>query len=211
MAQIKSGINGGFSGKAGSVTGYTLRGKQVMRSLPRKISKNPSEKQLAARARFGLLQQWRSPLTSFFAITFKNHTHERSAQNAAHHFNSGIVKGEYPNYEIDYSSVVISNGNLPFLANLHLDASDNQNVTLTWEHSPENEAATNDLIAYLILYDQHDYFNGDLNAVERVAGKCTLKLDYPEGCKTAHIYVTVLSNDREKAASSKYLGAIELQ
>ncbi|MFA6277613.1 MAG: DUF6266 family protein [Pedobacter sp.] len=210
MAQAKNGINGGFSGKAGSVIGYTVRGKQVMRSVPRKITKNPSEKQLAARARFGLLQQWRSPLTSFFAITFKNHTHERSAQNAAHHFNSGIVKGEYPNYVIDYSSIVISSGNLPFLTNLQLDASDKQNVNLAWEASYESDAAANDLVAYLILYDQHDYFDGNLNAVERGAGNCKLTLNYPEGCKTAHIYVTVLSNDRERAANSAYLGKIEL-
>ncbi len=210
MGEIKNGINGGFSGKAGSYVGYTLRGKYIIRGMPSKIHKKPSPKQLAARARFRLLQMWRSPLTSFFAITFKNHTHERSAQNAAHHFNAGIVKGEYPDYKIDYSAAVISSGSLPFVSDLKMAIDDDYNVDLTWKPNYGNTALNNDLIAYLVCYDQYTWLGGDLNAVERSAEKYSFKLTYPPGCKTAHIYVTILSNDRERAANSQYMGMIEL-
>ncbi|MGF1925888.1 MAG: DUF6266 family protein, partial [Bacteroidia bacterium] len=81
MARSEGGVLGGFSGKVGSIIGYRLRGKDVIRGLPRTSNKKPSVKQLAQRARFKLIQEWRSEFTDLFAVTFSNHTHERSAQN----------------------------------------------------------------------------------------------------------------------------------
>jgi len=210
MAQLKNGANGGFSGKVGSVVGYHLRGKHIIRGLPKPITKKPSEKQLAARAKFARLQQWRSPLTDFFAVTFKNHTRERSAQNAAHHFNAGIVIGEYPNYSLDYSAVVISQGHLPFVNALTMTIGDDQSIQLSWEPNMVNEAAANDLVATLICDDQGNCIDANLNAATRAAGQYLFKLAPVKDCNAVHIYFTVISNDRESAANSQYLGKIDL-
>lgn len=209
MARIKNGILGGFSGKAGAVIGYEVRGKSFIRGLPRITNKTPSIKQLASRAKFKLLQNWRSQLTDFFAISFRNHTRERSAQNAAHHFNSKIIKGEYPNFEIDYPSIVISAGTLPGLSELEMRVT-NKQLNISWKANAIGEAKYGDLIALLVCYEQHSYYQGELSLANRQVCKCDLELIYPPECTLAHVYITVISNDREKAANSVYLGQIIL-
>ncbi|RZL50969.1 MAG: hypothetical protein EOP00_01705 [Pedobacter sp.] len=209
MARIKNGLLGGFSGKAGAIIGYQFRGKDFIRGLPRISNKAPSEKQLASRAKFKALQNWRSYLTDFFAVSFKNHTHERSAQNAAHHFNAKIIIGEYPDYVIDYPSIVISEGSLPPLANITMELTDGL-LSLTWSKEIADQAKNRDLVALLVLYENSNWMQGDLAIADRYNGKCNFKLDYKLSHEIAHIYLTVLSNDRTKAANSVYLGNLVL-
>ena len=72
----------------------------MYKGLNKGAPKPPTLNQLASGEKFKVLQEWRSYLTPFFVISFKNHTHERSAQNAAHALNAHIVNGEYPNFVI---------------------------------------------------------------------------------------------------------------
>lgn len=209
MARIKNGILGGFSGKAGAVAGYQIRGKSFIRGLPKVSNQTPSLKQLANRAKFKLLQNWRSPFTDFFAISFRNHNLERSAQNAAHHFNRKIIKGEYPNFEIDYSLAVISAGTLPGLAGLTMLV-DGLQLQFNWTGSAIGEAKYGDLVALLVCYDKGNYHQGHLNLATRRDGSCSFDLVYPSESTKAYVYMTVISNDRAKAANSVYLGEVAI-
>ncbi|TZF84704.1 hypothetical protein FW774_06895 [Pedobacter sp. BS3] len=74
MARITNGILGGFSGKVGSVVGCRWKNIEYTRSLPAKPSGPPSEKQLAARAKFRFLNNWLNDKAAFFATSFINHT-----------------------------------------------------------------------------------------------------------------------------------------
>lgn len=210
MAQIKNGVLGGFSGKAGSVIGYIVRGKSYIRGLSNKKPKKPTIKQLASRARFKMLQEWRSRYTTFFATTFKNHTHERSAQNAAHALNAHIIKGEYPNFEIDPTEIVISSGTLPGLADLTMHLDDQLQLNFNWDMIYEKGEQHLDVLALLVQYeDKAKFFEATTTAAIRADKQLIYKLKFPNGKSSAHVYVTVLSDDRERAATSRYMGRIE--
>ena len=206
MARIKNGVLGGFSGKAGSVIGFQRRGKSFIKGLNKGAPKPPTLNQLASREKFKLLQNWRSYLTSFFAISFKNHTHERSAQNAAHRFNANIVKGEYPNFEIDYTAIVISQGNLPTLKEVMMTVDENRKLHFTWTDTYEKGAEHSDLVALLIFFNKKSTHAGSTTAAHRMDKGFSFQLSLAKTLTHADVYITVLSDDRERAANSQYVG-----
>ncbi|WP_443939190.1 DUF6266 family protein [Pedobacter sp. MW01-1-1] len=210
MAQSKDGALGRFLGKLGPVIGYELRGKNFIRSLPTPTKKKPTQAQLANREKFKILQQWRSVFTPVFAITFKNHTNERSAQNAAHAFNANIVKGEYPNFVIDASEVVISKGDLLGLPELNMQVTEKKQLDFSWRNSLERTALQTDLLTVLIWYDQSETFEANTAIAERFKQSFSYTLSYANECTFADVYLTVLSNDRERAANSVYMGRVML-
>ncbi|WP_291131895.1 DUF6266 family protein [Flavobacterium sp. UBA7682] len=52
MGTYNKGILGPFSGKVGTVVGANWRGKDIMRSLPKKTNRTPTETQLLKRQLF---------------------------------------------------------------------------------------------------------------------------------------------------------------
>jgi hypothetical protein len=178
--------------------------------MPSRSNKNPSIKQLAYRAKFKLLQEWRSNYTDLFAITFKNHTYKHSAQNAAHHFNVQIITGEYPNFSIDRSMILISKGNLPMPSNLEMNLTDNNMLNFTWNGKAESGSKPHDLAAIVVIYDSDNWYQVDLAAGKRDGGKCNFQLNNSSEYSTADVFFTMLSNDRERAADSVYMGRFDL-
>lgn len=211
MARITQGILGGFSGKAGSVVGYQYRGKSYIRGLVNHPStKKPSLAQLASRERFKIVQNWRANFTMLFATTFNNHKNDRSAQNAAHAFNTGIISGEYPNYTIDYTKIVISSGNLPGLINPTLTVDMEHKLHFKWTSEYKNGALHNDVITVLVCYEHATHYEASTTVAARSAKECTFELKEAKGFSFAHVYLTVLSDDRERASNSVYMGSVKL-
>ncbi|MCZ4225077.1 DUF6266 family protein [Pedobacter rhodius] len=209
MARLKNGALGGFSGKVGSVVGYCLRNKDFIKGLPKPSSKPPTLKQLASRARFKFFNEWRNPLTDFFAVSFKNQTATHSAQNAAHHYNKDIITGEYPNYEINYEKIVISSGDLPFVTDLKMEMTEPGNLIFSWEPNFTGSAKATDLLAILICYiGNNTQLAGTLNGTERGAGYYNFQLADTSPGTTVSVYATFLSNDRNRASDSVYMGKI---
>lgn len=68
MAEIELGILGGVRGKVGTVVGSTWRGKNVIRSKPRKSRRQASDKQVDQRRKFKIVANFLSPL---FTLTSK--------------------------------------------------------------------------------------------------------------------------------------------
>ncbi len=146
-----------------------------------------------------------------FATTFKNHTHERSAQNVAHALNAHIIKGEYPNFEIDPTEIVISSGTLPGLADLTMHLDEELQLNFSWNMIFEKDEQHRDVIALLVQYnDITNSYEATTTAAIRADKKLIYKLKNAVGKPSAHVYATVLSDDRERAANSQYMGKIEL-
>ncbi|MBB6236058.1 hypothetical protein HDC90_000664 [Pedobacter sp. AK013] len=209
MARLKDGALGGFSGKVGSVIGYSYRNKDYIRSVPTQSKKAPTLKQLASRARFKFFNEWRNPLSGFFNVTFKNQSGAHSAQNAAHRLNKEIITGVYPDFAIDYSKVIISKGALPPVLDLQM-RHENEMLHFTWQPNLIAPALGTDLMAILVCHSNNlNFFQASLNAAERHSSKCAFKLDDTSRGEKIEIYATFLSNDRERACNSQYMGSIE--
>jgi len=209
MARLKNGALGGFSGKVGSVVGYSLRNKDFIKGLPRPSSKPPTLKQLASRARFKFFNEWRNPLTEFFSVSFKNQTATHSAQNAAHYFNKDIITGEYPDYGINYEKIIISSGSLPPVKNLKMEMTEDGSLRFSWEPNLTGGAKATDLLAILVCYiGSNTDLAGTLNGAERGDGYHNFEIAHRPVGTTVAVYATFLSNDRNRACNSQYMGQI---
>jgi hypothetical protein len=209
MARLKDGALGGFSGKVGSVIGYRYRNKDYIRSMPAQSKKAPTLKQLASRGRFKFFNEWRNPLSGFFNVTFKNQSDTHSAQNAAHRLNKEIITGTYPDFAIDYAKVIISKGALPQVLDLQMQHEKDM-LHFTWQPNLVGTALGTDLMAILVCHSNDmNFFQASLNAAERDNNQCAFKVDYTTPGEKIEIYATFISNDRERASDSQYMGSIE--
>lgn len=115
MAKFPNGINGPFSGKIGTVVGVIVGNKNYGRSKP-KI--NPKKRTLAQKAqsnKITVLSTFTTPLKDFFSISFQEKGIEMDMNAASAARSSCLLngtKGTYPNQEIDWENILVSEGSL---------------------------------------------------------------------------------------------------
>lgn len=115
MARLPKGLFGGFSGKLGDLVGYSLNGRDMVRTIG-KSTKPPTVKQLAVRQKIAILNRELSAMLAVINAGFelavkgtdKNPFNEAVSYNFKH-----ACAGSYPNISIDYSRLLVSKGSLP--------------------------------------------------------------------------------------------------
>lgn len=114
MGTINKGILGGFSGKVGTVIGGTWKGIDYMRSKSNKTNFKPSEAQLAQQLKFGLSIRFVQSMSGLVEFSFRNFAIKQTGINSALSYTlKNAVAGIYPTYNIVYSDVLVSRGDLP--------------------------------------------------------------------------------------------------
>lgn len=114
MARQTKGPMGKFRGKVGTIVGSNYKGKQIIRSTPDVSNAKPTGGQMVVRARFSVASALIKPMTHLVAITFKERSANQTGYNAAVQYNlKNAVVGDYPDYTIDYLSVLVADGSLP--------------------------------------------------------------------------------------------------
>lgn len=83
MGTYNKGILGAFSGKVGTVVGANWRGMDIMRSLPKKTDRTPTETQLVQRIRFTTVSKFLTPLKAVTSLYYGVETGEKSKVNQA--------------------------------------------------------------------------------------------------------------------------------
>lgn len=207
MARLKKGLLNGFSGIIGNVVGYEMYGQYILRSRPRKSTKPPSEKQLACRARMrvinGVLNRFSEFVKFGFAETAKGQTF--TAYNAAVAYQlKHAVSGNYPNYEIDYSKLRVTEGVIN-TDGLNPSVSLQGDMLLfSWTGHPASADHVM-LLAYAPALGQAVY---NLCGAPRRAGQESLKL--PGGWQQQRIetYLAFRSETNSQCSNSFYLGTV---
>jgi hypothetical protein len=218
MAIIRQGINGGFSGKAGTVVGYYRLGKWVMRGLPRPSSKNKrgTEEQKASRSKFAKMQHALSPVVPFIRVGFNMEARSRqlTTHNVAKSHN--MLHAFSPDGEVDFSKLLLSNGSLLGPLNPTVET-DDVGLHFSWtNNSAEEEADSRDQVMLLA----YDHLNVDqtnkpnpkafftLSGARRKAGMETLEIPSHFKGHALHTYIAFISDDREHISMSSYVGEI---
>lgn len=213
MATYKQGVNGVFSGKAGSVIGSNWRSIGYLRGLARFKSKSNSPKQAAQRARFGMAVSFLRPMKTVLNIGFNDKGNNRSTgyNQAMRSFMASAVAGEYPDFEIDFSKIVISKGALEKLIGMQVVSSTAGTFSFSWvDTSAVSEMGHVDDQVFILLYNQtEDTFTTFRNAL-RQEQELTLELPAVFSGNTFHIYAFALDRDGKEASNSQYLGQLEL-
>jgi hypothetical protein len=142
MATLRQGILGGFSGKVGTVIGFTRKGISYIRGLATTFTNPNTPAQQEQRAKFALVMKFLRPLVALLRVGFKQAASTMSGFNAAMAYTlNNAVKGVYPALEIDFQKVLICQGNLPGALNPAAVSTVAGKIAFTWENNAQDFGA----------------------------------------------------------------------
>ncbi|QNR85782.1 hypothetical protein H9N25_04795 [Pedobacter riviphilus] len=209
MGKIENGINGGFTGTVGAVTGYYLNGKWVIRSKRRKSIKNKigSADQKTCRSRFTMMQTFLSPIVGFIRIGFNLESKKRmmTAHNVAKSYN--MLNAQNADGEIDYAAVRLSFGNLTGAEGVKLEH-DDAGVHFSWTDNANDDYNRKHDQVMLMVYDVDNK-----TAIYETGGARRFKeresLEIPSFYKgrTFHTWIAFIADDRMGISASTYCGS----
>lgn len=211
MATIRNGINGGFTGKVGSVIGYELNGQWVIKGLPRSSKKNKkgTEKQKVCRSGFAKMQSFLQPLIPFIAVGYNLESKMRmmTAHNAAKSYN--MLNALDANGDIDCSKVCLTFGSLIGVANPTV-VKDEVGFRFSWGNNADNKLIRRMDQAMVMAYNLKNgrtYFK--LSGARRSELTETVQIPAFERGNEFQTWISFISDDRQAIAISSYTGIIE--
>jgi hypothetical protein len=153
MAKMNNGILDDFSGKIGKVVGSKWRGVSYMRAQSKKCTGALSEAQLEQQAKFALAGTFSQSMNDLLTLGFKDQAIKMTGKNYGQ---SLILKeaitGTYPNFQIDYSKVLLSQGKLPRIKKPVTAPEANGILRFTWTNDAGTKLAKANDQAILIAY-----------------------------------------------------------
>lgn len=210
MATFKNGINGGFTGKVGSIIAYQLHGKWVMKGMPRLSAKNKkgSASQKACRSAFTKMQNFLSPLIGFIRVGFnlESKLRQMTAHNVAKSYN--MLNAQNSDGEIDCSKVRLTFGNLIGAEDAFVTANE-LGFQFTWINNANTkyirELDQVMLVAYTAENNEAFYLlSGARRKMEMESLAIPLHLKGSE----FHTWISFIADDRESVAMSTYTGSL---
>ena len=212
MGTYNKGILGAFYGKVGTVVGSTWRGKDVMRSLPRKSKKEASLLQKQQRDKFTLVSNFLLPLSSianrYFGTkgalkTQGNQAMSYLMKEAAMHIGTEAFW--------DYPKILITRGDLLGLSTLTAAAGTNQEVTVNWvDNSGQGNAQVTDKVLAIVYEETSGLIWTAEGIATRDTESVTLPLPAYWSGLAVHIWFAVVAEDDTKYATSQYLNTVTL-
>lgn len=211
MAKINKGILGGFSGKVGTVIGYNWRGQEMIRALPKKSTKTPTDLQVKQRAKFTIAMVFLSPIRWFLELYFLRSRGLKSRFNLAmgYTLQNAIMPDMDGNFVIDYSKVLISSGQLRGMDDAMVAPKPDTKLEFVWrDNSGQGNATVTDKfsgIGYCEEIDSYHFFEG---IAERGDESVEIALPAEFSGKSMHLWVSFISDSGKMASISNYLGEV---
>lgn len=208
MATMKNGLWGGVTGKIGGVVSVSRNGGYYLRSLPGHVRDPQSKKQVTQRSRFTTIQAFLKTFTPFIRVGFQSEAlGMRSAFNAAMSYNlRHAVKGEFPDFEVDYLHVLVSTGLLPASPVQHSSVAEGV-LHVKWDVCYEKLAKERDEVMLLAYNCEKNRAEFDLHAGKRWSRTAALPLPPNWQGDTVETYVAFLSAENPALVSdSQYAG-----
>jgi hypothetical protein len=213
MGKITKGILGGVSGLVGTVIGASYRSIDYIRSRPKKSGKTPVQSQIDQRVKFALIIGVISRVKVFVEQGFKPKSKYLSPVNTAVQYNlNNAITGVSPDFSIDFSKLLISNGNLASVADFDLIPVAEGNVTITWDtddrdFGPDEKAIRAKDSARLVLYNEDADAFLLTGYIARSVGKIDTRAPRARAGNTVHAFLFFVAEDGKSASTSEYLGS----
>jgi hypothetical protein len=212
MGTFSKGILGGFSGKVGTVVGANWRGKDIMRSLPKKSDREPSTEQMMVRLKFKLVTQFLAPIRPVLVKYFGQPQGFKSRRNlaTAYHILEAIT-GDYPDYAIDYQKVIVSKGELLGLQQPTATPQATAEIALAWEdNTGQGLAKADDGLLVVVYNESRGLFETREGAAPRSSMAYTLSLPRNWVGETVQCWIAFTSAEGKKCATSVFMGTVTL-
>ena len=217
MATIKKGILGGVSGKVGNVVGGSWKGISYLRTLPDSVNDAKTEKQLSTRLKLKMTMQVLQPCTEFIRIGYRAYAKKMTAFNAAtSYLFHNIFTGDYPNFQIDFSKVLVSRGELTGGDNVACAASVAAKADFSWDDNSSTGTASADDVVMVMVYNpdkNNAVFN--IQSAQRSDAAYSLSLPLNYSGDNVHCYLCFInlgafmsSQAKHAISKSNYAGSI---
>lgn len=212
MGSINKGILGGFSGKVGSVVGANWRGKDIMRSVPKPSSKEPTEKQVLQRAKFKLAVSFLQPVKSIQKEYFGVASGSKSRSDMAVSYTmQQAVDTASGSPELIFNKVLITKGDLAGFQNPEVEVQQDETLELSWsDNSSQGNASATD-VANAVCYseDLKSFEIYEVLALRSAMGASIVLPQFYAG-KEIHLWMFFRNEKKTLACNSVYLGTVTL-
>lgn len=210
MATNEQGILGGFSGKVGTVIGGNWNGIEFMKANPTHIANPRTAAQQDQRAKMGAMIRFLSPLKAILRIGFKKQAHRMSAFNAATSYNlAHAITGNYPDYGVDFSKVMVSQGKLPGALNPQISSTTSGQIKFNWEDNSSDNGARADDWALLLVYNpEKGWTVTSFAESSRSTGSHTITLPANFSGDEVLCYICFQNGSQTVISDSQYVGVV---
>ena len=211
MATYSKGANGAFSGKVGSIVGSNWRGVDYLKSLPKKSNKQSSDLQLAQRRKFALAPIYLSPIKDILNIGFKDkQLNKTTGYNAAVKiFLNNAIVGDYPDFTIDFSQIVLSKGSLSVFHGLSavLQGTD---IVLSWQSISNRYNAFDDDMLMVVLFNDTKKMYLVYEDAQRAALTYTAIVGNTAAGDVFYAWAFAVKRENNVVSNSQYLGSFAM-
>jgi hypothetical protein len=210
MGTYNKGILGAFSGKVGPVVGASWRGKEVMRSLPKKSTRAATEVQILQRLKFSTTAAFLNPLYPILSQYYGNNAGEKTRLNQAmsYHMKEALVYND-PVFDIVYNKVQIAKGELTSIQSGAIASTVANTIDFTWtDNSGQSEAKVTDKLVVAVYEATTKTCQYSLGVADRSVGAGQLIVPSFLSGLTVEVWGTFASADEKKYATSVYLGSV---
>jgi hypothetical protein len=210
MGIMKNGPHGPVYGRVGNLVTYRVLNRDVVRMVG-KTNKPPSIKQLACRQKMAVVVAFLRPLTDFIKVGFalKARAANKYPYNMAVSFNvKHALAGVYPDAVMDYSKVMVANGNLPAAVNAEVSVIAD-GLQFNWDVGADMDIAERrHRVMMLACFPSLRKAMCFIGGAERVAGTDVLYL--PSDLRTAYmeVYISFICVGNQDVSDSVYLGKL---
>lgn len=210
MGTYNKGILGAFSGKVGPVVGASWRGKDVLRSLPRKGNRVATATQLLQREKFTLVTEFLNPINSVVGRYFGNNNGDKTRRNQAmSYLLKEAVTYVEPNLIWEFNKVQISRGDLLGLNVASATAGTGHSVDINWtDNSGQGDAESTDKLVVVLYEETTKTTVHALNAGSRSQETGNVIVPAFLTGLTVQVWATFASTDDKLYATSQYLGTV---
>jgi hypothetical protein len=211
MATIKKGILGPISGSIGQIIGYERLGTPCIRTKGDVKKYSFTLKQKAQQLRVKLANSFINPAKAFINIGFSlSTTGGQTAHNIAmaHAIRTG-TKGEFPDLELDFENLLVSDGELGGAMNPRVELLDHVNLQFSWDYDNNLEFSGRKdqvmLLAYSVETKRSFYTIG---GAKRSAKADILEIYTDMELEVLETYIAFISEDRKTISRSTYIGKV---
>lgn len=210
MGTYNKGILGAFSGKVGPVVGASWRGKEVLRSLPKKSNRVATENQALQRLKFSTITAFLNPLYPILSRYYGSNAGEKTRLNQAlsYHIREAMDYND-PVFDIVYNKVQIAKGDLVGIENGQVTSTVTNALSFTWaDNSGQGEAVATDKLVIALYEPTTKTTLYSLAVADRSTGTGELIVNATLIGLTVEVWGTFASADEKKYATSVYLGSV---
>lgn len=211
MAVSKDGPWGSYSGKIGPLIAYKYGDKVVLKHRPRPSNKPRTAKQLARQQRMKLISPFLNFVTLYIRVGFElsaiknNNLPNQSAKsyNLKH-----AVKGEYPDQEVDYAMIRLTEGSLVLPSHTEV-LSTPDGLLFNWDYDQNDPAVSGyDRVMLMAYFPHENTFSQIIGGACRSEKEELLRIDEAFKGKTAQTYLSFITDDHKQISDSVYTGEV---